>query len=322
MSVNWSVANLNPSAIAASASRRTDLPALLPEWFSQRLDAGEVEYIPAGPPRRIRRSIRPEDITHFNFWSKWPRPFFPVLKKVLGIGYPVLWNVTVTGLGATSVEPGVPPADKAVEAILELSEIVAPSAIQWRYDPIFTSERYGIAHHEAMFRGLAGRLVGRVDRVAVSFVTPFPRRVAPKLKVYGATTGDRFCSPTAYEQTDILSRLREIAREEGLRFTLCCSGDLRDATGCESSGCNSWAWAVRVYPELSGRRPPAGRGKGSGCTCNKEFDIGVYDTCTLGCVYSYGTCRRDLARRNLAAHDPSAPCVLSDGRPSAGKPRV
>jgi hypothetical protein len=88
--------------------------------------------------------------------------------------------------------------------------------------------------------------------------------------------------------------------------------------GCASSGCNSWSWVCRVYPELGVFRPLAGRGKGNGCTCGKEFDIGVYDTCTLGCVYSYGTCNRDLARKNFTAHDPSALCILPAASPPAG----
>ena len=88
--------------------------------------------------------------------------------------------------------------------------------------------------------------------------------------------------------------------------------------GCESSGCNSWSWVCRVYPELLSHGSLAGRGKGNGCTCSKEFDIGTYDTCTLGCVYSYGTCNRELARKNLAAHDPDALCMISVAKPCVG----
>jgi hypothetical protein len=136
----WNVRNLRRSAVGVSASRRTDIPALFSAWFAARLAAGVVEYIPAGPPRRVTRSILPEDVTHFNFWSKWPRPFFGVLDRVLTMGYPVLWNVTITGLGGSPVEPRVPDTEKAVAALLELSTLVPPAAIQWRYDPIFVSQ--------------------------------------------------------------------------------------------------------------------------------------------------------------------------------------
>lgn len=97
--MKWNLDDLNRTAVGVSASRRTDIPALFGQWFERRLDAGFVEYIPAGPPRRVRRSIAPADVSHFTFWSRWPRPFFRTLDTVLRIGYPVLWNVTITGLG-------------------------------------------------------------------------------------------------------------------------------------------------------------------------------------------------------------------------------
>jgi len=83
----------------------------------------------------------------------------PVLQKVMEIGYPVLWNVTITGLGGTPVEPQVPATDKALAAISsELAGLVSPAAIQWRYDPIFWSQRYDAEHHVRTFKSLAERL--------------------------------------------------------------------------------------------------------------------------------------------------------------------
>ena len=317
--MKWDLHTINPTAIGVCASRRTDIPALYGEWFSNSLDRGLVEYAPAGPPRRIRRSIRPEDVTHFNFWSKWPKPFFPVLKKVQGYGFPVLWNVTITGFGSTPVEPGVPPPDKAVDAVIELSQMVSPAAIQWRYDPIFLSAKYGADHHEMMFRYLAGRLAGHVDRVAVSFVVPFARRVAPGLKRYAASNGDGVITFSAAQQLDLLACLRRLALASGVRFTLCCSAGLVGGATCQSSGCNSWPWVCRVYPALAALKPLPGRGKGGGCTCSREFDIGAYDTCTLGCVYSYGTCDRGVARRRFDGHDPAGLCILPS-RPAPSPP--
>jgi Domain of unknown function (DUF1848) len=75
MLVPWSFDNLSRTAVGRSVSRRTDVPALYGEWFLERMKAGFAEYEPAGPPRRIRCSLRPEDVTHFNFWSKWPALF-------------------------------------------------------------------------------------------------------------------------------------------------------------------------------------------------------------------------------------------------------
>ena len=306
----WSIDNLKPSAVSVSASRRTDIPTFFGQWFARRLEEGFADYIPAGPPRRVRRSLRPEDVTHFNFWTKWPRPFFPTLDKVLAAGFPVLWNVTITGLGGTGVEPHVPATERAVESLLELSRMVPAKAILWRYDPVFISERYPLDHHIRAFTDLTERLQGKVDRVACSFITEYGRRVKPDLKRYQSETSDAIPELPFSEKTEIMGRLREISEAAGIPFTLCCQPELQQALACQPTGCNSWSWACRVYPELKLRKPLKNQPCREGCACSKEIDIGCYDTCALGCRYSYGSCNTARARENLKRHDPESACII------------
>ena len=308
--MRWSVEELSPAAVGVSASRRTDIPALFSRWFSQRLEEGFAEYVPLGPPRRVRRSLRPEDVTHFNFWTKWPRPFFPVLDRVLEIGYPVLWNVTISGLGGTQVEPHVPPAEKVVASVSELSCRVSSSAILWRYDPIFVSAHYGREHHRETFHRLVDRLGGQVDRVAVSFVTLYKRQVEPDLSAYEQESGDRLRRPPLTEEIELGEELHEIATEAGLPFTVCCNPELRRALGCSRSACNSFDWARRVYPVLDRHTRLKNRPTRRDCGCSAEVDIGVYDTCVLGCRYSYASCNLGKARGNFVRHDPKAACLI------------
>jgi hypothetical protein len=308
--MHWTADGLSPSAVGVSASRRTDIPALFARWFGRRLEEGFAEYIPLGPPRTVRRSLRPEDVTHFTFWTKWPRPFFPVLERVLEVGYPVLWNVTMTGLGGTPVEPHVPPTKKAVASVLELSRLVSPAAILWRYDPIFVSEHYDQKHHRDTFTRLVESLSGHVDRVAVSFVTSYRRQVEPDLRAYERESGDVFESIPLDAKIELATELREVALEAGLPFTLCCSPDLRQALGCPRSGCNRFDWARRVYPVLERHPHLKDRPTRADCACSQEVDIGVYDTCVLGCRYSYGSCNEPKARANFSRHDPEAPCLV------------
>jgi hypothetical protein len=306
----WSFRELKAGATGISASRRTDIPAFYAPWFQRRLVAGFVEYIPSGPPRRVRRSLAPEDVTHFNFWTKWPRPFFGVLDRILETGYPVLFNITITGLGGTPVEPFVPATGKAAAAMRELARRVPPAAIQWRYDPLFVSRHYGVRHHLETFRRLAGELAGRVDRVTTSFVQVYTQRVKPDLAAYEGETGDALLELPAAEKVEIAGRLREIAVEAGLPFTLCCQPELREALGCERAGCNSWDWACRVYPELARHRPLKDRPTRPDCGCSEEVDIGVYDTCPFNCRYSYASCDLARARARFRAHDADGACLV------------
>ncbi len=308
--MKWQVDRLSPEALGISASRRTDIPALFSSWFEQRLAAGFAEYIPAGPPRRLRRSLAPADVTHFVFWSKWPRPFFRALDRATEVGYPVLWNVTITGLGGTALEPRVPPADKVVRATRELAARHGAAAIQWRYDPVFVSERFDAQHHLETFARLCESLAGVVDRVTCSLVHTYGRRVKPDLAAYEQEAGDRWSELSLAEQVDCLGRLQEIARGADLPFTVCCLSEVQAALGCEPAGCNQWAWAQRVYPELGGLSALRARPMRQGCACSREVDIGVYDTCTLGCRYSYGSRAVGAAERAFRRHDPADPCLL------------
>jgi len=295
--------------VGVSASRRTDIPALFSRWFEQRLEESFVEYIPAGPPRRVRRSIAPADVTHFTFWTKWPRPFFRALDRVREIGYPALWNVTITGLGGAEVEPHVPSTEKAIASVIDLSRIVGAAAIQWRYDPLFLSEHFDAQHHVDTFTRIAEALTGHVDRVTTSTVEMYERRVKRDLEQYEKETGDTLIT-SSVAVVDLVHRLREIADTVGIRFTLCCAPELRVPIACEPAGCNSWAWATRVYPDLQRHRALRNQPTRPDCACSQEFDIGVYDTCVLGCRYSYGSCNEARARLNFSKHDQAAPCLI------------
>jgi hypothetical protein len=232
------------------------------------------------------------------------------LEEVLNIGYPVLWNVTLTGLGGSEVEPKVPPTDKALKAIIELSGIVPAQAILWRYDPIFISEKFGAEFHVATFSRLVEQLAGRVDRVTTSFVEVYGRRVKPDLVAYQTETGDGFKDLFIAEKVRIAARIREIAESAGVPFTLCCSPEVRKEVDCSPAGCNRFEWACRVYPELRQHRQLRDKPTRPDCGCSEEIDIGVYDTCIYGCRYSYGSCNDCVARQNFNKHDPEYPCIL------------
>ena len=310
-STRWDVRRLARDAVSIGASRRTDIPALFGSWLWRRIEAGWAEYVPAGPPRRLRCSLRPEHVTHFTFWSKWPRPFLRVFDRIRERGYPTLWQVTITGLGGTPVEPHVPEPARVVASVRALAHRIGPAAICWRYDPIFVSTRHDAAFHLETFRRLAGELAGLVDRVVVSFVAPYGRRVLPDLRAYGREHADAVVALPLSEQVDLVGRLATTARAEGIPLAVCCMPALRRTLGLPRAGCNAWSWAVRAWPELRSFGPLRARPCRPDCGCSVEIDIGAYDTCVLGCRYSYGTCREGVARRRLAAHRPDAPGIVA-----------
>jgi hypothetical protein len=316
---SWAVEKLSKTANSVGFSRRTDGPAFYPTWFSNRLDAGYADYMTAWSRQRYRCSLLPENVTHFVFWTKNPTPFLPVLEKVLEIGFPVLWHCTVTGLGGTPVEPHVPSAKAVVASVRKLSQMVPPSAIMWRYDPIVVSDLHGQDFHVETFTHLAGELAGHVDRIAVSFLgSCYARQVQPDLKRYEDETGDQVGVVPIAQQVDLASKLHGIAQAAGLQLTLCCSPELQKETGYAATGCNSFSWARRVYPALEKAKLLKSKPTREGCECDDERDIGVFDSCIHGCRYSYGSKSYADALANFKKHDPLGPCIIpADSSPAA-----
>jgi hypothetical protein len=306
----WSLRQLSPQARAISASRRTDIPALYAPWFRARLDAGFAEYIPAGPPRRLRVSLRPEDVRWFVLWTRWPRPFEVALDELLDQRFPVLMNLTITGLGGGPVEPHSPPLERALEGARRSLDRLPAAAVQWRYDPVFLTERHDRRFHLETFTRIADALAGRVDRVAISPVQATGRRVAPDLRRYAQDRGDPLVTSEDPRWLELAIELRDRAKERGIPLVVCAHEPTRQALDARAAGCDQHAWACRAWPELASMRPPRARPTRQGCGCCEEVDIGVYDTCTLGCRYSYGSRDRSTAQRRAAQHDPSAPCLI------------
>ena len=68
-----------------SISRRTDLPALYPDWLMNRLREGFVLVRQPYRPHRISRvELRPEKAECLVFWSKIPRRCCPAWRKSAG----------------------------------------------------------------------------------------------------------------------------------------------------------------------------------------------------------------------------------------------
>lgn len=81
-----------------SVSRRTDIPALYPEWLVNRLRAGEVLVPNPYNRKKVSRiSLSPDTVDCIAFWTKNPQPLLPYLKEIDSMGYNYYFQMTITG---------------------------------------------------------------------------------------------------------------------------------------------------------------------------------------------------------------------------------
>lgn len=283
-----------------SASRRTDVPALYPDWLRRRLAAGWASVANPFDARQVRRvDLRPAPGGELEALVLWTRDPSPLLADVPGWevrGVRTLWLATATGYPRV-LEPAAPPLERAVAALRALAALVGPERVIWRYDPVLLCPGAGVdaAWHRATFRRLAAALAGATRRCVVSLWDDYARSrrrlAAAGLRLAGGEP--------APEVLALLAGLGAEGRRRGIEVVTCCE-DLAAAElpagACIDGGLLARLWGLAPRGRDPGQRP--------GCRCAPSVDLGAYDTCTHGCLYCYATGPAGRAAARRAAHDP------------------
>jgi hypothetical protein len=124
---------------AISASRRTDLVAFFPEWLSSALREEKARVL--APSRRaLSVDLTPENVHTFVLWSKNFSNLINNqchLRDLLGKYEQIYFHFTITGLGGSFIERGVPDAQAALSQLDSLVKISGlPQRISLRFDPV------------------------------------------------------------------------------------------------------------------------------------------------------------------------------------------
>ena len=281
-----------------SASRRTDLPSLYPEWLYNRLREGCV--IVPNPYRTghaVKLMFSPETVDCIVFWTKNPIPLEPYLSRIERLGYPnYYFSYTITAFGGEE-EPNLPPLEERLESFRRLSRRLGAERVDWRFDPVLINEKYSVEWTAERFSVLCRELNGFTKRCILSFAGPYRhlKNSVPPMKEEEiqkaakalAAEASRWNLPlvTCAEEMDLTGY--------GIHPGACISREKLEAvTGNQ----------LKVKKD-AGQRPA--------CGCVESYEIGAYNTCVNGCFYCYATRNSDAARRVYAAHSPTSP-VLGD----------
>jgi len=292
-----------------SASYRSDIPAFYGDWFLKRLAAGFCRVVNPYGGQVHEIALTPEAVAGFVFWTRNPGPFRAALEEVARRGYPFVVQVTATGY-PRALETSVLPAERLVALVEEIGTAFGPRVAVWRYDPVLITSATPADWHRRNFATLARAFAGKVDEVVFSFAHIYAKT---RSNLNRAAHGHGFTwdDPAEADKRALLAELAAIARNLGLKATLCAQPELLSpdmAVGLEAARCID---AERLS-DVAGR-PIAARAKGNrpGCLCAESRDIGAYDSCPHGCVYCYAVRRPELAKRGFQAHDPESPFLVA-----------
>ncbi len=277
-----------------SASRRTDIPALYPVWFMNRLRAGEV-LVPNPYNRKKVNRIRlsPDTVDCIALWTKNPEPLLPYLKEIDEMGYQYYIQMTITDY-KEEIEPGIRSTADAMATFLLLSDKIGRERLDWRFDPLFLTDYYTIPYHLEQFEMMCDWLHNATQRCIISFADAY--RGSPYLEM---------------EQEDMLELgegLGKIARKYQLPLYTCAEKVDLSPCGIRHGACID---KEKIY-DLIGYKLDLKKdtGQRKECRCIKSVDIGMYDTCINGCRYCYAVNSTGSARKKHLLHDPESPLLI------------
>lgn len=277
---------------------RTDIPAFYASWFYNRIQSGSVMVRnPYDPGQVIKYRLTPDVVDCLAFCTKNPEPMLERIHEL--DGFSQLWYVTITPYGR-EIEPGVPDKKKVMEAFRELSKQLGSRHVVWRYDPIFLTETYSLNYHIDAFNKMAEMLEGYTDCCVISFIDLYEKtkRNFPQAKEVGIE-----------ERLELGRELVQIGKSYGMQIRTCCEGTELAGIGADCTGCMTKDIFERAIGEAI-HVPKQKQHAREGCSCLLGGDIGVYNTCSHGCLYCYANYDRETVERSCRLHDPASPLLI------------
>jgi len=243
-------------------------------------------------------SLSPDVIDGIVFWTKNPRPMMDRLDLLKDYMY--YFQFTVNSY-SQDIESNIPNKnDVIIPAFQELSNLIGPDRVIWRYDPILLSQKYSVEYHIRYFEEIAKRLSGYTKKCIISFVDLY-RNTQNNTKDLGLLPLE---ANTMYE---IAKRLVEIASKYGIVIESCAEKVNLEQFGIEHGHCID----CNLFEKLLGYNLNLDKDKNQReeCGCMASIDIGMYNTCKNGCKYCYANYSANTVSKLSAAHDPCSPLI-------------
>lgn len=250
------------------------------------ISASRREEMPGFAPDRLVRFLRsrcpPEQTHSIVLWSKAPENILSHsgLSAHLARYEQLMLFVTITGLGGTALEPGIPRPEKIFELLPELARFVGGAhRLVIRFDPVIHlihadgSEISNVRY----FPELLGQIRETgISRIKTSWMTAYPK-VMDRLSAYGL----KIKSLSRSEWRQESEWMQGEVQKKQLRLEGCC------VPGMPESACIDGDFLNISHPKGTTLKMVKAPGQRSHCGCSKSWDIGWYYPCPGGCLYCY-----------------------------------
>ena len=291
-----------------SASRRTDIPAFYSKWFMNRIRAGYcLVPNPLNMKQVSRVSLHPSDVEAIVFWSKNPAPLLPYLSELDKLGLHYYFQFSLNDY-PRALEPNIPSLNDRIETFKNLSRLVGPLRVVWRYDPIIISNITPFDFHRERFTWIAEELKSITHRVMVSIVDFYQKteRRLSQLEKEEGFSFDRDVLSSA-GTIGLLKDLADIAGKNNIEIFTCAEESDYSQIGVPPGRCIDDRLLTKIWSlNLKYKKDPYQRGS---CLCMVSKDIGINDTCIHGCPYCYSTTNYAVAERRFNEHNPDSPIL-------------
>lgn len=275
-----------------SASRRTDLVAFFPEWLSSILKEEKARV--CGPSGHIYAvDLRPQNVHTLVLWSKNFSNLIhnkSNLRNLISKYDQLYFHFTITGLGGSFIEKGVPFPSQAVSQLGSLLKITgSPARISVRFDPIvYWREAGKIKTNLYFLEKMAPALnaLGLKD-IRFSFAQWYP-----KAKKRAARYGFEYLDPSVDEKKEAARYLVKVAQKWQLNLFSCSQDFLAAIPGIMPSACIDGRLLARLHPQQEAVLFRKDKSQRKECHCTESVDIGSYTQfCPHSCLYCYANPR-------------------------------
>ena len=291
-----------------SASRRTDIPAFYTSWLMNRINEGFLLTRNPFNAHQVKRiSLLPADVDIIVFWTRNAKMLIPHLQTLDKMGYQYYFQYTVTGY-PREIEKSVPRLHHAVETFKKLSDFVGKEKIIWRYDPLLVSNLVNISDHKKLFLSIASSLVGKTNKVVISFADLYGKSERNLNRVDGLKYIDIISYPDQLH--NLVSYMYKVASDCGMEIETCAEGIDISQFGVRHGKCIDAEYIYKTFDIRVDNIKDSNQRED--CGCIKSVDIGTYNTCRHGCQYCYATYSDKSVSHNIVKHIPTSPFLIGN----------